>query len=328
MYKLRHLTLTGLLCLSACGTPYSAQGSLHFNVAWPASTGFAIQVIPDATREIVLQVFNASGALELEERLEREAGPQKVSVTLSVGTKQLQITARDSSGEILAESRSTVEIEAGKVSQIQSELIPLAVTVNPGSSNAGGGSSNNSSNPSSNEPSDSTPPDSSLPDTAQSPLPESSPSPLITPTPQPTPSSGSRGGSSGSGSGGSSTSDLTLTASPDRLSGMGYATFLSATPPSGDSIESITWSCTPPSGGNACGNFAGDTAETVWKSPRDNNSFGDSTVTSVIFTLTANAVLGSGGSLTENIEITVNRGSGNVAVPSGPPNAGEFDGGN
>jgi hypothetical protein len=329
MYKLKQLTLTGILCLSACGTSYTQQGMLNFNVAWPQPTAFAIQVIPDDTQEIVLQVFNAAGTLELEERLERGEGEQRASLTLSIGKKELVITARNSNQEILAESRSSVDIKAGQVSQVESELIPLAIGITPMPSPPGGGSSNNSSSSSPNPaPNASTQP---LPDGAQSPLPDNSPSPNVTPTPQPTPTSASRGGSSGGsggGSGGSSSSGLSLTASPESLSGMGYSTFVSASAPAGAEIESITWSCTPPSGGNGCGQFEGNTPQTIWKSPQDNPSFGESTVTSVRFVLTANAVLSNGTSLSQSIEISINRGNGTVALPSGPPNAGEFDGGN
>lgn len=323
MYKLKYLAFTGLLCLSACGTPYNSHGMLNFNVIWPQQpSNFEIKIIPDESSEIVFQVFDASGKKELEQSFTRQEGLQKISLSLRVGKKKLVISAKDSSGKILAESRSEVEIKAGQVSQIQRELIPLDISIVPTETFPSTGTAP-SSNPSPNvKPSDKpTTGTDSLTTPEASPLPNAS----ATPTPQATTSSS---GGGGGGSGSSSSNGININANPSSLSGMGYSTLLTATLSDNNTIDNITWSCVSPPGANSCGSFSGNTSQTVWKSPNDNASFGNGDVTSVTFVITANITQNNGTNLTQTISITVKRGDGTVVIPNTPSPAGEFDGGN
>lgn len=81
MYKLRHLAFTGILCLSACGTPTQSHGLLNFNVAWPQHPShFEIKVIPNNTHELVIQVLDTAGQELLTQSLSRQESTQSISL--------------------------------------------------------------------------------------------------------------------------------------------------------------------------------------------------------------------------------------------------------
>lgn len=330
MRKLTYLTLTGLLCLSACGTHVASQnGLLKFKVVWPQSQTFRIQAMPEATEFIEVQIFNALGELEFSTRLTKAEGTQVLNLSLTIGNKEIRITAFDATERAIARSQSQVLIQAGEVSRIESELIPLDLSSPSGSGNTGNSppvvtpSSQPNPAPTASSNSDSTAPE----DTVSPETPSASDAPEPNPTPSPTATSGSSGGGGGGGSSASGPS-LSLTATPSTLPGMGYSTFVEAIVSDNSTPTSVSWSCTPPTGATACGSFADPTAaKTVWKAPVDSSEFGDNTVKSVSFTLTAAVTLSSGSNLSSSITITANRGNGGTTAIPGPPDQGNFDGG-
>lgn len=331
MKKVKHFAFTSLLCLSACGSGMPAQGFLNFQVHWPQLSAFRVQVIPEATTHIEIEIFDETGRLELRTRVDREQGEQRLRLALQVGAKQVVISAKDASGRLLAESRSEVTIKQGEVSQVKSELLPLALE---GDTTPSG--NNPSSQPSSPQPEPSSASNNGGEVTGGEENPtEPTPieSPQVEPSVQPSSSSGGGGGGSSSGGGGGggggtspTTPTLSVSATPGTLPGMGYATFVEATLSNGSTPGVVSWSCVSPSGISPCDNFASSTAKTVWTAPSDSNEFGNDTVKSFDFILTASTTV-NGVSVSGSVTVNVKRGqSGTISIPSSP-NAGQFDGG-
>ncbi len=314
MKKVIRFTLGGLLCLSACGTPYAQNGYLKFNVQWPQTAAFQVQVIPAGVTQIEIEILDETGKRELLTTVPRGQGAQQVRLTLRAGDKKVKILAKDAQGRVLAESEETVTIKVGEVSQLQSELLPVELVADPVSTPGGSGNPSPdgtpSSQPAENPGEDPGEPDPQTPDPEQSNAPE--------PTPQPTATSSSSGGGGGGGS--TSNSSLSLVATPSTLPGMGYAAFVEALLSDESTPVSVSWSCTPPAGAIQCGSFAENTAKTVWTAPADSSEFGDETVKTVSFTLTGTATLENGTSLTASVVVDVKRGSSSAIDIPNPNN--------
>lgn len=323
MKKVIRFTFGSLLCLSACGTPYAQNGYLKFNVQWPQTAAFQIQVIPADVTHIDIEIFDETGKRELLTSVPRGQGAQQVRLTLRVGNKKVKILAKDAQERVLAESEETVTIKVGEVSQVQSELLPVELIADSGS--APGGSGNPSSDgQSSNQPAENPGegPSEPLedPDT-QTPAPEQSTAPE--PTPQPTATPSSSGGGGGGGGASTANPSLSLMATPSTLPGMGYAAFVETLLSDNSTPASVSWSCTPPTGATQCGSFSGNTAKTVWTAPADSSEFGDETVKTVSFTLTGTATLENGTTLTASVVVNVKRGtSSSIDIPN-PNNQGQ-----
>lgn len=320
MKKVIRFTFSSLLCLSACGTPYSQNGYLKFNVQWPQTAAFQVQVIPEGVTHIEIEILDDTGARELITTVPRgQETQQQVRLTLRVGNKKVKIMAKDAQERILAASEENVTIQAGAVSQVQSELLPVELVANSGATPGGPDSSSPpvpqpSSQVSENQNNDNEP-------NTQTPDPEGSSEPE--PTPQPTATSSSSSGGGGGG-GGSSTSNpsLSIAATPSTLPGMGYAAFVEASLSDNSTPASVSWSCTPPTGATQCGSFSGNTAKTVWTAPADSSEFGDETVKTVSFTLTGTVTL-NGTALSASVVVNVKRGTSSTIDIPNPNNQGQ-----
>ena len=338
MNKLKSLclgvTVFSVSGLAACGLTSpdaSPSGFLKFSVSWP---GFRVQVIPTETEDIAIQVFNSQGAEEANTNISRAGGTPRATITLSTGPKTVRVQARDANGVVLAESEASTDIQAGRTTQLETELEPVVPEPSPEPSSPpatnGGGA---------------TPPDapvvstSPAPEASEDPTTDPSATPSAEPVPSPSPTATlpprTNGGSGGGGGGGGSSTPsptptpggvtLTLTAGTTDLPGMSYATTIDAVlVNSASEIDSISWSCTNAQS-VACDSFNITKPDgAIWTAPEDAEEFDPAT--EVIFTLTATASLLDGTAVTETITVTAQRGSGNVDLSDGGADRGVYDG--
>lgn len=330
------LAATLALVIGSCTTPAGTTqtGSVHLAVLWPQS-GFQIQSIPKETSQIEVRISGEGLSATRTESLKRSEGAQSLTLSLPVGKKRVQVSARSAGGDILAESvQDSVLIQANATTRLDMDLkeVELQATPTPASGGAGGpngtGSDEPGPSPGGGEGPDSSsgPGQPSASDNPQPPEPQPSSAPTAVPSPAPSRSSN---GSSGSGNN-SSQPDLgiiSLVANPNPVSGPSYPTELTANVRDVNHVlldETYSWSCLDAAFQTQalgqpipCDNFvpeAADPRKAIWIAPDTGGQF--------ILKLT----IQSGDiTLSRSVQVTVQSGNGNLELDNGGFEGGEVE---
>lgn len=328
MKRLRSTLLPVCLLLGACTFPslsLSSGGQLSFRVQRSDLLGsFGIKLIP-ATANSLRVTVSATGSnqIELSQNIPLTSQATTHTLSLSTGSKQVEVLAVDSQGITVARAQQNVEILPGRTTRAELELGPVAPSPQPSATgpNLPTPGSTPNSGPTSNP---ANPGQSASPGSPQNPEPSSEPSsgPSVQPSSQPSsqstpfPSSGGGGGGSSSGGSSGSISLSSLSADPATLAGAGFVSELTASFSGGmPSSSQLSWSCLDATG-QICSAPVPSTTGTnaFWTAPSSGNS---------PFTLKLIYLPGDGSQQTQSVSVSVVYGSSGP-LTTGP---GIIDGG-
>ena len=324
-----------VLLLAACSAPTLSEtsGRMRMAVQWPQA-GFRTQAIPAETRSMTVSISGQGLAQSLARTLTRGSGDsQTLELQLPLGSKQVEVKAFNGAGDLVAEDRQQVEIQANQTARLEMSLQAVSpVQPQPGNGNNPGNGgptvplTNGDGGPGSPSGNSSSSPDSPTASSEPSSAPSTSPSTAPTAGPTAQPASGGGGGGGGSGS---STAAITasLSADPTTISGMGFSTqlkinfsdanyaaavasYLNSNP------TALSWTCVDSTSTAGCGAFGATSDKLRWTWTSPGNQAGNFTLS---FALTDQ----TGQNFNGNVMVTVNQGSGSLGLSNGGFDGGE-----
>ncbi len=321
---LRSTLLPVCLILGACTSPTlspASSGQLSFRVQRPESIqSFGIKLIPTTATSLRVTVsITGSSKPELSQDLPLTQQASTHTLSLSTGSKQIEVLAFDAQGETVARAQQNVEILPGRTTRAELDLGPVSPSPQPSATapNLPTPGSTPNSAPTSNP---TNPGQSASPAAPQNPEPSVEPSVQASsqPSPQSTPFPSSGGGGGGSSSGGSASSIIlnSLSADPTTLAGAGFVSELTASFSGGTpSSSQLSWSCLDAIGQSCSAPVPGTTGSNAfWTAPSNGNS---------PFTLKLIYLPGDGSQQTQTVSVSVVYGSSGP-LTTGP---GVIDGG-
>lgn len=123
------ISFLATICLMSCSVPVSNTngntGFIKLGFKFPQKTGFSVKAIPTETEAFQIKIQGDGLNEAIEKKITKENSDKVLIQEIPVGNKNVEVKAMDSSGKVLAQATSNIEIKGGQVNQLTLELKQL-----------------------------------------------------------------------------------------------------------------------------------------------------------------------------------------------------------